>query len=195
MESENYTWIKSPFWGILLLITVACNDENKKTENTTTTNVAESATQAKQMEFFDLPDTTIKTSVGKSVKICVPISKNTNNQNYSATTTKPPIHGNLTPSVSGNMLCFDYMPKANYSGSDEFDCKVCFTTSGYCQEKTWHIDIKNNSKDAAPSSKTTSNPTRSVTKKEESGTIVPPSAPSSIFDANKKNNDGYTPKN
>jgi hypothetical protein len=194
MESENYTWIKSPFWLVLLLFTVACNDESKKTENTTT-NVAQSTSQTKQVGFFDLPDSIIKTTVGKSVKICLPIAKGTNNETFSASTTKPPVHGDLTPSVSGNMLCLDYTPKANYSGSDEFDCKVCFTSSGYCQEKTWHIDIKNDSKGTETSSKTTSKPTGSVTKKEETGTIVPVPTSSSIFDGDKKNNDGYTPKN
>ena len=197
MKSENYTTNKSLFWGIILLGLMACNDESNTKESKTTSNILESSSQKPQLDFFDLPDSIVKTKVGLAGKTCIPIAKNANNQNCSVAMTKSPLHGTLTPSVLGNSLCFEYMPKADYVGSDQFDCKVCFTASGFCQEKTWFVEVKNGAKSGIAVTPTSAKSPQTTTKKNEQKEIPPPTFPvqSTIFDADKKNNDGYVPKN
>lgn len=206
MKSENYGSVKSFSLGVILLLLTACNNGSGKNEQRTAAQKDAAQTENQQtkmaLDFFDLPDSTIKTTAGKAVKICIPIAKNTNNPNFSVTMTKPPQYGTLSSTISGNLLCFEYVPKANYLGLDQFDCKVCFTSSGFCEERTWHIEVKNGAKEVRATSSIPSdgspNPPRvPAIKKEEPKEIVPTpvSSSSSIFDASKKNNDGYVPKN
>ena len=202
MKLRNYKLTKSIVFGVTLLVFVACSaDSNKNAGASTKNNVAQTENQESKtgLDFFDLPDSTIKTTVSKTEKICLPIAKNTNNQSFSVSMTKSPLHGTLNPTISGNILCFEYTPKTGYSGLDQFDCKVCFTSSGFCQERTWHVDVKNTSKNAVSTTDSPPNTSpkapRTAVKKEEEIVPTPVSSSSSIFDASKKNNDGYVPKN
>lgn len=209
MKPLNYTSANYALLGVFLLILNACNSDSTKNENKVTDGVATATTQQSSSKVgtgdFNLTDTTIKTGVGKEIKICLPIGTKVDKPNFTITTTKPPLYGTMTPSVSGNNLCFDYTPNTVFEGLDQFDCKVCMTSSGLCQEKTWYVEVKKEaSKDVTkavskPVSQSSSPVSvKSEKKKEEPKIVVPPPAipaRSTIFDPEKKNNDGYVPKN
>ena len=213
MKPLNYTSANYALLGVFLLILNACNIDSNKNENKVTDGVATATNQQSSSKVelgdFDLIDTTLKTSVGKQIKICLPIGTKVDKPNFTVTTSKPPLYGTLTPSVSDNNLCFDYTPNTVFEGLDQFDCKVCLTSSGFCQEKTWYVDVKkeatkgiakeNSISISKPVSQTASSASVKPEKKKEEPKIVvpPPAIParSTIFDPDKKNNDGYVPKN
>ncbi len=213
MKLENYTTSKIFLFAVLLF--VSCNGTNDKNGNA---SITESTNQISKLgsDVFDLPDSVLITSKGKVGKMCVAISKNADSSNFSMVMTKSTHNGILTPSVKGNNLCLEYAPKADFWGLDSLDCKICFISTGLCQEKTWRIEVKNTPIEAKSETKTNKIETKTVTVVEKISSKSPPKSPrsstkskdeprvilsptiqssSSIFDENQKNTDGYIPKN
>ena len=203
MELLNFTRTKCTFLCLLSILLNACNFDYKNQKQTAADESNQITIQKLltkvESSDFNIPDTLFKTSSGKQMTFCLPIVTKINKPNFSVTTTLNPLHGTLTPSVSGNVLCFDYTSIAGFVGLDQFDCKICLKTSGFCEEKTWHIEVAvKNETVVSKSLPNTGAPQKSVKKKVEAQTeVLPPTLPArkSIFDSEKKNNDGYVPKN
>ena len=199
MKPRNYTSTSYIIIGILFLILNACNSDTKKTENAVTQPTSQQSPPKIEIGDFSLADATLMTNVDKPLKLCLPIETKAEKPSFTVTATKSPLNGTVTLSVVGNTLCFDYKPNSGFDGLDQFDCKVCLTSSGFCQEKTWRIEVKKETtKTITPAPSTPKTPVV-VKKKEEPKIETPPPSVlptrSTIFDPEKKNNDGYVPKN
>ncbi|MBL7818435.1 MAG: hypothetical protein JNL70_25715 [Saprospiraceae bacterium] len=203
MKFKNYMTITSLNVVVLMTCISACNSDQTTAKSNSSVKSDATAQQNKlEIGDFTLPDTILRMKVNEIGKVCLPIKSESNGSNFSVTVTKPTLNGTVTPSVNGNDICISFVPKSNFAGLDEFDCKVCLTNSGFCQEKTWRIavsgEIKSVEKEetsSATKSKSPS-PSKNTTKTTETTTPTPPTpSRSSIFDPEKKNNDGYVPGN
>ena len=198
MEPKNYTSTQCAFWGVLCLILTACNSDTKHIEQSTTSESntpSNKAIQPKVEGDFSVADSNLITAIGLPTQLCLPIVSKTANPSFTVTATKSPLFGSITPSVNTGILCLNYKPNSAFEGLDQFDCKICLTNTGFCQEKTWYVEVKKDM--PKPFAPVSASPIAKPKRKKEESVYYPPSqsASSTIFDPNKKNNDGYVPKN
>jgi gliding motility-associated-like protein len=84
------------------------------------------------------------TDIGKqdtALRICGTLSDDAALDKLTTSMCKAPMHGTITPSVSGNQICLNYIPNPGFYGADEICVKVC-DEQGLCVEKTITLDIK-----------------------------------------------------
>jgi hypothetical protein len=206
MESLYNISAKCTLFCLLLMSISACNFDYKNNkqpnaDEATKPTIQQLLTKV-ETHTFNIQDTFMRTNTGKQVMLCVPIETKINKPIFNISISQSPLHGILTPSVSGNVLCFNYTPEAGYAGLDKFNSKVCLKSPSFCEEKTWYIEVKNDvppSNILPPTNNVPTQPVKPKAKKQIE--TVPPSisapvpAPKSIFDPEKKNSDGYAPKN
>ena len=179
--------------------------QGSETAATTTKDRGQSTTPITQNQApdFEIKNTVIQTTVGKTAKLCVPIQTQEANPFFKVTLSRSALFGKVTPSVSGNQICFEYTPPQNFKGKDQFDCTIC-SASGICHDETWYADVVETTAAAAilPQKTEAAEPTKTSKKRAqpkvkmgESLPIYVPAARPSIFDNDKKNTDGYVPKN
>jgi hypothetical protein len=194
--------------AVLLVLLSSCQSDPKS--NLSTTNEATLSTTATTPQpvktsatnDFELTDTSITTTVNKSVRLCLPLKTPIPAPNFNVVLTKSAINGTATPSVSDGQLCINYVPNANFTGKDQFDFKICNGASD-CMTKTWKVVVgKEFGKEISEesSSETETMRPKNVQKKEALPaenpiSPTPPVTRRSLFDPNAKNEDGYAPKN
>lgn len=206
-----YASIKPPILFLCLALFLAlmgCESNSTQPNNAVAspnTTTQDDVAQVRATASFDLADTSIQTTVGKAKELCLTLSSTEQAPDFTVELTKPALNGKLTPSVSGKEFCLYYVPNPDFSGRDQFDFKICH--KGVCLEKTWFARVQKNSSNANqqtrdPLSTTASessdiSPTKTTTSKKQTTMPTVPAAPTSsgIFDVNKKNEDGYVPKN
>ena len=73
----------------------------------------------------------ITTKQDSTVTVCTTITDQDAGSTFTATLCNAPLHGTAVPSVNGGQLCVQYIPTANYAGTDEICVRVCDNT-GLC---------------------------------------------------------------
>jgi gliding motility-associated-like protein/uncharacterized repeat protein (TIGR01451 family) len=106
----------------------------------------------------------LTTKQDSTAVVCTLITDLDAGSSFTATLCNTPLHGVATPSVNGGQLCVQYVPTANFSGTDEVCIRVCDNT-GLCTNLT--IPVSVNDRPHTPSVAATS-----IITKQDSTVVV-----------------------